>query len=123
MPSGINWPPSLPQQPTVQGYGEVAGAHVLRSPMDAGPPKLRRVGARADVLTVGYQMTTAQVATLETFVKTTTAGGIKRFNWTHPRTGASREVRLVAAQGGDIVRTAYLGPNLWRVELQVEVLP
>lgn len=122
MSTSINWPPSLPTLATVRGYGEDSGVNVLRAPMDAGPAKLRKTGNRADILTVGYQMTTAQVATLETFVKTTTAG-VKRFNWTHPRTGASTEVRMVPGRDGGYYRTLYLGPNLWQVEFQIEVLP
>lgn len=122
MPSSINWPPSLPQNATVRGYGESLGVNLLRTPMDAGPAKLRRVGNRPDILSLGYLMSTAQVATLETFVKTTIAG-VKRYNLTHPRTGVSKEVRIVPEDSGDLFKVSYVGPNLWQVDLQVEVLP
>lgn len=122
MPSSINWPPSLPQSATVRGYGESLGLNVLRTPMDAGPAKMRRVGNKPDTLSLGYLMTNTQVATLETFVKTT-LGGVKRYNLTHPRTGVSKEVRIVPDQSGDYFRVSYVGPNLWQIDLQVEVLP
>lgn len=96
--------------------------NVLRTPTDAGPPKMRRVGNRANILSVGFEMTSAQVSTLETFVKTTVAG-VKRFNFTHPRTGLSKEVRLVPSQSGDYFSTSYLAPEFWRVDLELEVLP
>ena len=122
MTTSYNWPGGLPIKPTVAGYGEGAGVLVQRSPMDAGPAKLRRVGARPDVLSLGYQMTTAQLGTLETFVKTTLLG-VRRFNFTHPRTGNSQEVRLVPGRDGDFYTTAYIGPGLWHVEMSIEVLP
>lgn len=122
MTSSINWPPGLPQQCTVQGYGEDQGLNVLNTPVDSGPAKMRKVGNRPDTLAVGFRMTTAQVATLETFIKTTLAG-VKRFNFTHPRTGASRECRVIPQRNGSYYRVAYVGPTTWQVDLQLEVLP
>lgn len=122
MTTSINWPPTLPQTPTVAGYGETLGVHMLRTPVDAGPPKQRKIGNRSDQLTLGFQLTTAQVATLTTFAKTTVAG-VKRFNFTHPRTGAAIECRLVPSQEGELFALHYLGPNLWQATVTFEVLP
>lgn len=123
MTTSINWPPSLPTAPTPQGYAEDGGAHIARAPMDAGPPKMRKLGTRADLMPITFRLTTAQVATFETFVKTTTGGGVKRFNFTHPRTAASKEVRFVPEQDGKIYRITYIGPGLWLVAMTFEVLP
>jgi len=122
MPTSINWPPGLPQLATVRGYSGSGGVNVARTPMDAGPAKLRTLGNRPDVLSIGFQMTTAQVATFETFVKTTLAG-VRRFNFTHPRTGVSREVRVVPSRDGEYYKEEYIGPGLWQISLQIEVLP
>lgn len=122
MTTSINWPATLPTRPTVAGYGESHGVLVARTPMDKGAPKMRALGKRPDLLMLGFEMSTTQVATLETFVKTTIAG-VKRFNFTHPRTSASVECRIVPVSEGEYYKVAYLGPLLWRIDLQMEVLP
>lgn len=122
MSTSINWPPTLPQNAAVSGYGEGGGMNIAISPMDAGPPKLRKVSSRADQITVTYLMTTSQVATFETFAKTTTSG-IKRFNWQHPRTAVSKEVRFVPGKDGEFYRILYIGPAFYSVAFTLEILP
>ncbi len=36
------WPPSLPQRPLAQGFSEQAPDTLIRTQMEAGPPKVRR---------------------------------------------------------------------------------
>ncbi len=122
MATPVNWPPTLPPYPFAQRYSERHGVLVTRTPMDAGPAKLRRVGASPEVLALSFEMTTAQVNTLEAFVKTTIKG-VGRFNFTHPRSKASRECRLVPGGSGDMYTVAYMAANRWRVDLEIEVLP
>lgn len=122
MATTINWPATLPQYAFAQRYSERQGVLLARTPMDAGPAKVRRVGAKPEVLGVSFEMTSAQVSTLETFVKTTLKG-VARFNFTHPRTSTSREVRIVPSGEGDMYTVAYLASGRWRVDLDLEVLP
>lgn len=115
------WPPSLPQAPLTD-YSETSGALILRTPMDAGPAKLRRRGQRPDTLSVVYGMTRAQLVALAAFVQDTIKG-TARFGLPHPRTGATVEVRIVPGQDGELYGTAYGAPDFWRVSLTFEVLP
>lgn len=112
---------ALPQVPQ-RGYTESIGVNVLKTPMDAGPAKLRYRGAKASILNAQFLMTTTQVATLETFI-INTLKGVKRFNFTHPRTQQVVEVRIVPQQDGQMYTTAYTAPGYWTVSIQFEILP
>lgn len=115
------WPATLPQAVRVD-YSENTGALILRTPMDAGPAKMRRRGARPSKMTLGFFMTSAQVATLETFVLTTLKG-TARFGFPHPRTGTQVEARIIPADDGALYSVNYLTPIEWTVSMEIEVLP
>lgn len=115
------WPASLPQSPQ-KGFTETGGVLVIRTPMDAGPAKQRRRGQRPQIMQVSFVMTTAQVSQLESFVKDTIKG-TARFGFTHPRTQAIAEVRIVPQNGGEMYNITYLAPEYWNVSLQLEILP
>ena len=115
------WPLSLPQSPQ-KGFTETGGALILRTPMDAGPAKQRRRGARPQGLQVSFVMTTAQTIILEDFVKTTLEG-VKRFSFTHPRLNTAVETRIVPQGEGQLYSFTYLAPEYWTVSLQLEILP
>jgi hypothetical protein len=115
------WPVSLPQVPQ-KGFTETGGALIVRTPMDGGPAKMRRRGNLASKLSVSFIMTTAQVSTLETFVRDTTRG-TARFEFTHPRTQQTVEVRMVPQGEGDLYNVTYLAPGFWTVTSSFEVLP
>jgi len=112
---------NIPQVPQ-RGYTESMGSLILRTPMDAGPAKLRYRGKKPDLLNVQFLMTTTEVATLDTFIKTT-LNGVKRFNFTHPRTKQLVEVRIVPQQEGVLYNISYVAPEYWNVSLQFEILP
>lgn len=115
------WPTSLPQA-VRPNYSETSGALIVRTPMEAGPAKMRRRGKRPDTLAVGFFMSASQVATLRTFVETT-LGGTARFGFPHPRTGTQAEVRIVPSDDGTLFSTAYISADLYAVDLALEVLP
>lgn len=121
MATNINWPPTLPQYPE-KGYQESIGALILRTPMDAGPAKQRFRARRPDTLSVQYLLTTTQVATLRTFF-VETIDGVLRFNYTHPRTSTSVEVRVIPQGSGELFQLQYVAPGYYRVNFQLEVLP
>ena len=120
--AAYTWPVGLPTKPLMDGYGESAGVLILRSPTDAGPAKMRRRGARPDRLSVRYLLTADQVETLDTFVRGTLKG-TARFDYVHPRTGSTVEVRLVPGQDGDLYSLAPASPTHYSVSLALEVLP
>ena len=84
------WPGSLPTDFLEQGFSETAPDNVIKSDMDVGPPKTRRrTSAAVRPIKGVIKMTTAQVATHDTFFTDTTFDGAEAFDWTDPRTGAS----------------------------------
>lgn len=115
------WPLSLPQKPNTN-YSESGGVLIIRSPTDAGPAKQRRRGNKPQVLSMNFDMTDAQVSTFETFVKDTIKG-VARFGFSHPRTNASIEVRIVPSGDGELYQLQYLSPGYWTVTFSMEVLP
>jgi hypothetical protein len=115
------WPPSLPQKP-LSNYSETTGVQVIRTQPDLGPAKQRRRAQRPDTMSVQFDMSTAQVETLRVFIQDTLRG-TARFGFTHPRTQAVVEVRIVPQSGGEMYTTSYLLPDYWQVSLQLEVLP
>ncbi len=120
MATPYTWPSSLPQQ-VERGFTESIGVNVLRTPMDAGPAKLRRRSTRPETLAVTFLMTTAQVATLENFVLNTIKG-VYRFNFIHPRKQILVEVRMVPAGDGQYFTCTYKAPGYWGIALQLEIL-
>jgi hypothetical protein len=115
------WPPGLPQDTGID-YQENTGLLILRSPMDAGPAKMRKRGNRPDNITVSFYMTPAQLDTLATFVNDTIKG-TARFDFPHPRTNATVEVRFVPSSDGQLYSISYLSPSLYLVQMSLEVLP
>lgn len=113
------WASGLPNYLLIDGAAEVFGGNRIRSPMDVGPPKLRRRSTSAPTSFAGSMfLTTAQAATFETFYKTTLAHGTLPFTWYHPRTRASVDMTFV----GD-PELIPQGGGEWLLNLTVEILP
>ena len=115
------WPTTLPQL-VEKGYTESIGLNVLRTPMDAGPAKMRRRSLKPTILNVTFMMKTAQIPLLETFVLTT-INGTARFGFPHPRTGTQVEARIVPGSDGAYYTVSYRAPGYYGVGLQLEILP
>jgi|LNFM01.2.fsa_nt_gb hypothetical protein len=113
------WPSDLPAYVLQQGYGEDFQDQVLRTPMEGGATKgRRRFTGRFDVLDVRLMMTAAQVATFETFLYTTLAGGVERFDWTHPRKQTAATMKIVSK-----VKVDPADGDNFTVSFKVEVQP
>ncbi len=121
MAASYTWPPGLPQVPQ-KGYTEDLGVLIVRTPMDKGPAKQRRRGQSPDKLNCNFMMTTAQVATLKTFVESTIRG-VARFYFPQPRTGETVEVRIIPQGDGNMYNLSYVAPGYYNVSLQLEILP
>lgn len=116
MPS---WPETLPSIPRRADCGEQFPDLVLRTPMDAGPPKVRRrftAGERPSPM--GWFFTAAQMSTFETWWKDTIFGGSLSFTMTNPRTGIIDSWRFTAPPA-----IAKVGGSYWHVTVQLEQLP
>ena len=114
------WPGTLPAAPEGPGYQETVPNTLIRTPMDAGPPKVRQkftAGVRPFEMT--WMLTKAEVATLDAFYVTTLEGGALSFDGlNHPRTQAAAIFRFVEPPS-----YAYLGPDVWRARTKLEILP
>jgi len=114
------WPASLPQEPLVEGFNERAPDTVIRTQMEAGPPRARRrftAGIRH--IECQVRLTPARVETLDAFFRATLAGGALPFDWTHPRTGAAATFRFVEPPSYAPVARG----TLWQGTLRLEILP
>lgn len=113
------WPASLPQNVLSDGYSEKPPNTLIRTKMDAGPDKVRRrhtAGVRP--FTENVLMSTAQVATLDTFYVTTTNGGADQWTWKNQRTDTTANFRFVS----EPIYTHRSG-NYYNVQLNLEQLP
>lgn len=121
MAASYTWPASLPQD-VMRDFSENSGVLVLRTPMDAGPSKMRRRGARPDQMTVGFYMTDEQVTTLDEFIKETIKG-TARFYFPHPRTSVVVEARIVPGQDGQFYTASFFAPGQYTVGMTLEIMP
>jgi hypothetical protein len=118
--SNPTWPLSLPQRPLAQGYNEQAPNTVIRTQMEAGPPKVRRrFTAGIRILGLQLQLTAEQVETLDGFHDATLQGGALAFDWVHPRTGLAMTCRF--AEPPSYVPIAR--GRLWTATIKLEILP
>lgn len=89
------WPETLPQKFLVRGYAEEPPNNVLRTPMDQGPAKARRRSTDAVWRYTGLmKLTGAQLSTWLTFYYDMIKE-VGVFDFPHPRTGSTIEVRVV----------------------------
>ena len=113
------WPASLPQKFSADGYSESPPDNLIRSKMDKGPGKKRRLTtANVRPYKTTLRMTEAQVDTLDTFYVTTLVSGSLNFDWQEPRSGNTKTFGFVSppnykARGGDS----------WDVALDLEQFP
>ena len=54
----------------------------------------------------------AEYEQLDTFYSVTTSGGALSFNWTHPSTGVSKEVRFTGPPDATLI-----APGIWQVKV------
>ena len=114
-----------PTYPVVllDGHSEQHAAIAERSDMDRGVPKQRRT--QSDVLVVLSLAllfrTDADANAFEAWYYSNSgaAAGAASFDWTHPRTGASYQARVVANSLGALTP---LGRGISRRDIQIEYL-
>jgi hypothetical protein len=121
---GIVWPVTLPPLPLMTGAVETAPDLAIRTDMDTGPPKVRmRTSAGLYKMQCEFLMTGTQLATFIEFWETTTYGGTEPFEWTHPRTDAVENMRFASPPQWSQVRGGASAAQLWRVGMELEMLP
>lgn len=121
MATSYVWPPALPQSPQDSFSGSKA-VNVLRTPMDAGPAKMRRRSAGVETMSCTFYMTNAQIALLDEFIEETIMA-TARFAFKHPRTQAIVEARIVPQSNGEMYSYSYITNDWWSVGIAMEILP
>ena len=115
------WPVSLPQKVLVSGYGEGVGDGLLEYQPDTGPPITRaRSSASPRPLSMQFELTRAQLATLRTFFDTTLIRGALPFLFPAVIEGGSY---LVKFQKQGIPKWVSLGGDYFSVSMTLWVLP
>ncbi len=114
----VAWPSGVPQYVLANAF-EAIGPRILRSEVDAGEAKQRRLTTgRIERLRVSWRFTPAQAATFRTWLYVDLTDGVKSFDWTHPETQAACVARFI--QGAAGVSRKREGAN-WTVSAEVEV--
>lgn len=117
------WPSTLPQLPLADGYSESPQSQVLRSSMDAGPPKTRRrFTAATRSIPMSVTLSNAQVVIFETWFDADIQGGSLPFDMAQPRTGAVVSM-LIAGEPPYQLTPIGTGSEYWRLTMQLEVQP
>ncbi len=116
-----SYPASLPDDFLQADFSESAPDNVIASDMDVGPPKTRRRSSAAvRKISGNVLMTSAQVATHDTFFTATLYDGAEPFDWTDPRTGAN--VSYLYQPGSPPLYTPA-GPGRWIVTIKLMEMP
>lgn len=115
----VNWPSTLPNKFLKDGLSESPPDVILRTEMDAGPPKMRRIATAGERKITGTQsMTVDQVEIFDAFFNDDLYGGTVRFSWVHPRTGETKEFRFVS-----VPKYTGVGGDLLQVQMELEIMP
>ncbi len=121
MAYSVTWPSTLPQKPNTDFNGDF-GVRVASTPMDKGAAKRRYLGKRVNTQSCTFNMSLAQIATLQTFI-TDTLAGTKRFGFADPLTNTMLEVRIVPQDDDKFFTYSYITNNYLAVTLTLEILP
>jgi hypothetical protein len=93
--ASISWPAELPETLLLEGLSAERKSNVIRTAMDAGPPKTRRrYTAAVKQFSGKLFLDAAQRITLEQFYHAALADGALRFNFANPQTLEVQEFRF-----------------------------
>lgn len=104
------------------GYGERRPTALSRTDMESGPPKQARTKARV-MVAIAVNALFAAAADYAAFLEwfdTDIDAGADWFDWTDPRTGTVRSVRIEGGQLGDAIPLAGASAGPWRLPLTLE---
>ena len=129
--AAIDWPATLPQIPTHQGYAQREQTNVIRSQMGYGPAKVRRrTTAAIQPVNASMVLTGAEKDILRAFYTNSdsdpvpgTAGGSLRFNWNDFLTDAEAGTNLVEMRFTAPIQWSSRGPDIWLAVMNLEILP
>ncbi len=107
----------------LNGYGMRPASAVLRTAMESGPPKQAKIKSRVMVVRpVQYIYTETELQAFETWFSGTECNrGASWFDWTDPRDGAAKQVRIIKGEYGVLPHNESEGaPLKWIVSFNIE---
>ncbi len=114
------WPGTLSNHILIDGYSETAPNNMIRSKMDEGPPKTRRLSIAARrPITAQKHMYTSELELFDTFYTETLVEGTLSFDWVHPRDNSTAVEMMFTAPPV----YSSLGGTAWNVTMNLEILP
>lgn len=115
-----DWPPTLPQRFLASDYSDALPDNVIKTQMDAGPPKRRRkTTANIRMISGSMIMTTDQWEDLVDFFQNTIKEAAP-FNLPEPGNDA---VGILVVVFSTPPQRQYFSPGRWNVSLRFEVQP
>jgi hypothetical protein len=119
-----DWPTTLPRYPNMEGLTVTMPKLLLSSPMDQGPPKVRRqTTANYWPVSCIYDLSDAQAAILVDFVHVTLAGGALPFNWFHPLYRSTAQACVARFDPDNPVAWAPASGDAWLAALRLMIIP
>lgn len=121
------WPADLPRSPLRDSLRFTGPNRLIATPMDSGPPKVRRKFTRAHrPMQCTFEMSEDQKLTFQAFVGTDLADGALSFTMPDPNSadGGACLARIDPSQMPSYaVIGVDKGENVWAVSLSLLVLP
>lgn len=94
------WPLTLQEKFNAQGFSVQVGDTKIESENETGPPLVRsRNTLSIDEYSTSIDVNKTELATFQSFYKTTLANGTKRFEFTDPLTDTVEEFQFVGSYG------------------------
>ena len=109
------WPSSVPG-PDDGDLNQGATPSYVDDPAANGMPRRRKTFTRT-LRTFSFRntMTASQKDAFETFIYTTTGGAVENFNWTHPSTAVTYEVRF-----SEFPQIVHRTATIWTGNIKLE---
>lgn len=117
--ASITWPSTVPQRFNQESFSNTLADNTIRSGMDVGPDKIRRITTSNTEPVQGVIiMSKTEVGYLKTFYYTTSQGGVLEFNWVDPYTEDPVEMRFVEPP-----KFSAIGGEYFTASLSLEIMP
>ena len=118
------WPATFPQRLSCDTSAQDDESRAITD-MDAGPASVRnRFTAITQTIKGSMVLTGAQLATFNTFFRITIKHGSLSFNWMHPFTEETIEIRFKSKPGWKCVKSAEsVNDRLYQASFELEIQP
>lgn len=115
------WPVTLPQCPLNDSFTESIGSTIIRSDMDTGPAKVRRIQSKGiNVFQASYILNNEEKSILDDFIDISLYGGVRVFWWSqYP----NKSILVRLRPSGEEIYSYTRNSSRWSVSLTLEAMP